>query len=207
VLDCDGLLLATESRWSIAERALLESEGGVWTPELKEAMLGRSLADAGLVMARALGRTADEAPRLGQAMIEGYERAVREHGVEPMPGARGFLARMDGRLPMAVASNTPERLTRAALAESGLGPFWRALVCAGDGLRPKPAPDVYLAACEALGAEPARCIAVEDSQPGADAARAAGLWTIGVPSLPGQALEADEVVASLDDLEVEALAG
>ena len=63
---------------------------------------------------------------------------------------------------------------------------------------PKPAPDIYLAACAALGTEPARTLVLEDSPTGVAAARAAGCYTIGVPSLEGVELAgADLVVASL----------
>jgi beta-phosphoglucomutase-like phosphatase (HAD superfamily) len=75
---------------------------------------------------------------------------------------------------------------------------------------PKPSPDIYLRACELLGAEPARSIALEDSPVGVAAARAAGLYVIGIPSFPGVVLEADLVASSLADAAVRralALAG
>jgi beta-phosphoglucomutase-like phosphatase (HAD superfamily) len=65
---------------------------------------------------------------------------------------------------------------------------------------PKPAPDLYLASCAALGTEPSRTLALEDSPTGVAAARAAGCYTIGVPSLEGIELDdADLVVGSLAD--------
>jgi beta-phosphoglucomutase-like phosphatase (HAD superfamily) len=74
--------------------------------------------------------------------------------------------------------------------------------------RPTPAPDVYLAAAAAVGAEPARCVALEDSDTGVAAARAAGMVVIGVPSLPGVTLDAaDLVAASVADARVWALLG
>jgi beta-phosphoglucomutase-like phosphatase (HAD superfamily) len=74
------------------------------------------------------------------------------------------------------------------------------VVTADDVPRAKPAPDVYLAAAAALGARPADCAALEDSQTGVAAAKTAGMFVIGVPSLPGVRLdEADVVAASLED--------
>ena len=64
---------------------------------------------------------------------------------------------------------------------------------------PKPAPDVYLRAAELLASPASDTIALEDSPPGAAAARAAGAYVIAVPYLPGLALEADLVAASLAD--------
>jgi beta-phosphoglucomutase-like phosphatase (HAD superfamily) len=80
-----------------------------------------------------------------------------------------------------------------------------AIVCAGDGIPPKPAPDVYLAACAAVGAAPATAIALEDSPTGVAAARAAGMHVIGVPSTAGVPLDAHRVVNSLGDLTIDIL--
>ncbi|HSD79360.1 MAG TPA: HAD-IA family hydrolase, partial [Solirubrobacteraceae bacterium] len=67
---------------------------------------------------------------------------------------------------------------------------------AGDEVaNPKPAPDGYLAAAAALGAEPAACVALEDSPPGVAAAKAAGMLVVGVPSFPGVALDGADLVA------------
>ena len=61
---------------------------------------------------------------------------------------------------------------------------------------------MYVGACGALGVDPQEAVALEDSQPGVDAARAAGLRVIGVPSLPAYSLDADAVVASVADLAI-----
>ena len=63
----------------------------------------------------------------------------------------------------------------------------------------RPAPDLYLRACELLAAAPAGSLAPEDSPPGVAAARAAGLYVVGVPSVAGVELEADAVFESLAD--------
>jgi beta-phosphoglucomutase-like phosphatase (HAD superfamily) len=105
-----------------------------------------------------------------------------------------------------VASNTPAAFTAAALGASGLPvELFSTVVCAGNGLAPKPAPDVYLAACRGLDRPPETCVAFEDSPTGAAAARAAGLRVVGVPSIPGQTFEADVVLGSLEGLGVDAL--
>jgi beta-phosphoglucomutase-like phosphatase (HAD superfamily) len=63
----------------------------------------------------------------------------------------------------------------------------------------KPAPDAYLEACRQLGVEPDRdVVALEDSPSGVTAARDAGLFVIGIPSVPGVDLDADLVAATLE---------
>ncbi|HEX5287328.1 MAG TPA: HAD-IA family hydrolase, partial [Streptosporangiaceae bacterium] len=64
---------------------------------------------------------------------------------------------------------------------------------------PKPAPDMYLRACELLGTDPADTLAFEDSMTGLRSARAAGLRVVGVPTLRDGEFPADLVVDSLQD--------
>jgi beta-phosphoglucomutase-like phosphatase (HAD superfamily) len=77
------------------------------------------------------------------------------------------------------------------------------LSCRDELVPGKPAPDVYLRACVALGTEPRNALAVEDSPNGVTAAKAAGLRCIAVPNRITAALDfsgADLVVTSLADL-------
>jgi len=122
-----------------------------------------------------------------------------------MAGAHAVVSAIAGRLPIAVASNTQEATVRATLAASGLPPVFDLVFTPDQGRRPKPSPDVYLAACEALGVAPADAVAFEDSPPGAAAARAAGMFVIAVPSDGIHGLEADLVLGSLLDLELAVL--
>jgi HAD superfamily hydrolase (TIGR01509 family) len=110
--------------------------------------------------------------------------------------------------PVAVASNTPGWLLRGALACAGADVEFEVVVAADDVVEAKPSPDVYLRACELLGAPPSRSIALEDSPTGIAAARAAGMFVIGIPSYPGVLLdEADLVGESLADPRVRAALG
>ncbi|WP_233803289.1 HAD family hydrolase [Paraburkholderia sp. HP33-1] len=108
-----------------------------------------------------------------------------EHNVElalaaslgPIHGVRDALQRVT--LPAAVVSNS--RLTRvsASVRRAGLQQIFGERVFSAEQVaRPKPYPDVYLFAASTLGVEPARCLVVEDSVAGLNAARAAGMKTI-----------------------------
>jgi len=77
-----------------------------------------------------------------------------------------------------------------------------------DVAHPKPAPDLYLAACEALSAAPERAAALEDSPPGVASARAAGMFVIAVPYFPDTQIEGASLAAgSLADSSVAAALG
>jgi HAD superfamily hydrolase (TIGR01509 family) len=98
----------------------------------------------------------------------------------------------------AVATNDDTGRTRAHLARLGLDTLISAVVTAGDGIARKPAPDLYLAALDALGIPASRAAAIEDSPHGIAAAQAAGLATIAMPHPVSAALDltgADLIVA------------
>jgi HAD superfamily hydrolase (TIGR01509 family) len=200
LFDCDGLLLETESRWTIAETVLLERHGGRYTPEFKKRLLGTARETTQRMLAEELGQPLENAEALGDELEEAFIEAMMLHGTEPMPGVVELLEALDGVVPIAVASNNGEGIVRAALDVVGLSHRFGAVVCAGGPYAGKPAPDVYLAAAAALGADPARSIALEDSVVGATAARAAGCFTLGVPSFPGSDLPAHALYASLAEV-------
>ncbi len=100
-----------------------------------------------------------------------------------------------------MASNTPRELVVRALDAAGLAGYFDVVVTAEDVERPKPAPDIYLAACRRLGVEPSEAVALEDSPPGIEAARRAGLTVVAVPQDDGvDTSAADHVVPTLRDL-------
>jgi beta-phosphoglucomutase-like phosphatase (HAD superfamily) len=103
-----------------------------------------------------------------------------------------------------VASNAPRRHLLTGLRRVGVEDGFDVTLGVEDVAAPKPAPDLYLRACELLGVDPQRSVAIEDSPPGVAAARAAGMFVIGVPSVPETVLEADLSFESLADPEVPA---
>jgi HAD superfamily hydrolase (TIGR01509 family) len=195
VFDNDGLLLDTEPCWTRAEVQVFERHGRSFGLEEKRALVGTDPVTAGRVLERLL-----DAPGCGAELSgELYALALEEiaAAAEPRPGSLELLDRLRGRCPIGVASNSPRSHLLAGLERTGLVDAFDVVLGVDDVDRPKPAPDLYLAACERLGMSPARSVALEDSPPGVAAARAAGLYVIGVPSVAGVQLEADLVAASL----------
>ncbi|MEN3283225.1 MAG: hypothetical protein V7607_4365 [Solirubrobacteraceae bacterium] len=196
LFDNDGLTLDTESAWTRAEQALFARYGQTFTMEHKRELLGTAPAVSAAKLERMLGQP-------GSALSdELYALAVEEVAktAEPMPGAVALLAALaDAGVPVGLVSNARRRFVEPALRAAGLSETFAVVVTVDDVARPKPAPDAYLAAAAALGAEPAACAVLEDSPTGLAAGRAAGALTIGIPSLPGVVLEADVIGTSLED--------
>jgi HAD superfamily hydrolase (TIGR01509 family) len=203
VFDNDGLLLDTEPCWTRAQKRVFETRGHTFDLEAKQALVGTAPATAALVLERLL----DPPGQGAEASAEMYDLAAVEiaNGAEPRPGALELLERLRGRWPIAIASNAPRRHLFAGLTRVGVDDSFDVTLAIDDVEEPKPSPDLYLRACELLGVEPARSVALEDSPPGVAAARAAGMFVVGVPSLPGVALEADSVFESLADPRVAAV--
>ena len=208
IFDNDGLTLDTEHTWTRAEAALYARYGTEFTLDHKREMLGTS----GERSARTMERHLDQ-PGRGDELRGELRELVRGEldgaAISPMPGVIELLdALADAGVPLGLATNSGREFATRALRAAGLYGRFGAVVSAEDVARPKPAPDVYLAAAAKLGAEPAACVALEDSETGVAAAKAAGMTVIGVPSFAGIDLgAADLVVASLRDERVWELLG
>jgi HAD superfamily hydrolase (TIGR01509 family) len=208
VFDNDGLLLDTEEAWTRAELVLFRRYGHEFTMEHKRSLLGSSRAVAATKLEAMLER-----PGHGDALMDELHDLVMEealHGVAPRPGALDLLATIaEHGLPIAVASNSSREFVERTLGGADLLDGRFATVVTSDEVeRPKPAPDLYLTACASLAADPARCAALEDSAPGVESARAAGLFVIAVPYFADQQLPGASLTApSLAHPEVHAALG
>jgi len=114
--------------------------------------------------------------------IERHERAAIPRSVA-MPGALEAWA-LSADLPRAVVTLLPEATARATLAWHGIDTGGVVVVGRRADQRPKPAPDGLLAACAALGVDPAGAVMVGDSSWDREAAAAAGCAFVGVPTRP-----------------------
>lgn len=198
VFDFDGLLVDSEPLWADAERELLARHGDQLTPADAAATHGRSIDDTIDGYAVRLRLTDVDALRaeLMALMAERYRSQARLR-----PGATDLVRLLGDTMPLAVASNTDGPLVRAVLDACGIGTAFSAVVSGLDVARGKPWPDLYLAACRAIGVAASDALAFEDSPPGVRSAKAAGLFCVGVPDRPGidlVAAGADLVVDSLE---------
>jgi sugar-phosphatase len=132
------------------------------------------------------GRRAVETIRLAAPELDAEAEVARfdpadEAGAGPLR-AVGGAERVLGALPAsswAVATSGPRLSAVARLRRAGL-PLPSVLVAAEDVSRGKPDPDVYLRAAEQLGVAPGRCLVIEDAPAGLEAARRAGMTTLGL---------------------------
>ena len=129
-----------------------------------------------------------------------------------IPGAEQAVESLAARWPLALASSSNRELIDLVLESSCLGRYFTASVSSEEVARGKPAPDVFLEAARRLGVEPTHCAAVEDSENGILAAKAAGMRTIAIPNPHYPPHEdalaaADVVLASIEELTPAAVEG
>jgi beta-phosphoglucomutase len=137
--------------------------------------------------------------RIADAKEVEYRRLAEVHGLTPLPGAAEWLGRLQKHgWRQAIASSAPRLNVEVMLRALHLTPYFDALVTSEDVVHGKPDPEVFLTAAARLSVQPSRAIVVEDAAAGIEAARRAGMPSVGVSATA--ALDADVSVTSLADL-------
>lgn len=93
-----------------------------------------------------------------------------------------FAREIAGKKPISVASGGPRMVVQRSLQLAGLDDIFKVVVTADDVVHGKPAPDMFLLAAKLMGVPPAKCLVFEDAVPGFQAAQAAGMQYVHVPS-------------------------
>jgi HAD superfamily hydrolase (TIGR01509 family) len=170
--DMDGTLVDTEPYWLEAERGIVEAHGGVWSDEDSQAVIGSAMMHSAQYIREKGGVDLPPEWIVEQLLDSVVCRVGRE--TPWRPGARELLADLRSRhVPCALVTMSYERLVAPVLAQLPKGSF--DVVVTGDSVeRGKPHPEPYLHAAGLLGVDPARCLAIEDSNTGTQSAEAAG---------------------------------
>jgi HAD superfamily hydrolase (TIGR01509 family) len=201
IFDFDGLILDTESTMFISWQEIyagygLEIQRAEWAK-----MLGRS-SDPGEAydyLEQHLGRPVDRAGLKARRIAR--ELALLE-GQGPMPGVRSLIEECEqAGMPIALASSSEHDWVDGHLERMGLAQYFDAVVCAEDVAATKPDPDLYLQALRELRLKSSQAIALEDSDHGVQAARAAGIICIAVPNVITREASFDGAKVILNTLE------
>jgi len=188
LFDCDGVLADSEGLANAIVAEELTALG--WALNAHDAQcefLGLSLPDMRPRIKARIGRL----PAGWEASLSLRIERELASGVQPIPGAEAALRCVAAAgLPLAVCSNSGRSELLMKMRVLGFAHFFGDRIFSyQDVPRPKPAPDLYLAAAMACCVAPAHCLVVEDSGPGIAAGLAAGCEVVslveglGVPHL------------------------
>ncbi len=189
IFDLDGLLVDTEKLAYQVYRDWLAPYGYEFTLETyTRHHCGKSGVSnvAAMIETYQLPYTLEA----GVELVFAMEAALLQQGVDLKPGAGellGYLRKNHYRV--ALATSSTEDRARQILSLHGLLECFDAFVFGPEVANGKPAPDIFLRACQKLGQAPADCLVLEDSEAGIRAASAANIPVICVPDLkqPSQA--------------------
>jgi HAD superfamily hydrolase (TIGR01509 family) len=187
VFDMDGVIFDTERVYMNATKLALRELRSKVSDELLHSLVGLSSAECDVLLLKHLGSSS--------ALSDFTEAYVRwkamelERSIPVKAGAAELLRYLrHAGIPTAVATGAVRSVASEYLDRSMLGACVSLIVTRDDVSRPKPAPDIFLAAAAGLGVDPDHCLAIEDSGPGVAAAHAAGMITLLVPDIltPGR---------------------
>jgi HAD superfamily hydrolase (TIGR01509 family) len=209
IFDLDGVLLDSEQVWNEAKERLVRERGGRWSERAPRDMMGMSSPEWSRYLRDELGVALDP-DEISADVVRRLEGIYRDE-LPLLDGAREAVERLGERWPLGLASSSNREIIDLFLELSGLRERLAVTLSSEEVARGKPAPDVYLETARRLGADPARTVAIEDSENGIRAAKAAGMRVLALPNphyppAAGAVAEADDVLGSLDELTPERVA-
>jgi HAD superfamily hydrolase (TIGR01509 family) len=210
VFDLDGVLLDSEQVWNEAKEELVREQGGRWREDAPRRMMGMSSPEWAAYLRDELGVPLDP-KAISDQVVRRLEQIYRDR-LPLLDGAPEAVDRLAASLPLGLASSSNREIIDLFLELTGLGPRFAVTLSSEEVARGKPAPDVYLEVLQRLRADPAGSIAVEDSENGIRAAKAAGMRVVVIPNPhyppdPAVLADADDVVGSLHELTLERALG
>ncbi|TQJ32252.1 HAD family phosphatase [Microbacterium sp. SLBN-146] len=177
--DMDGTLVDTEPYWMAAEGPLVERFGGTWSHEQALGLVGLGLEDSARIFQDAGVKMA--VPDIVDHLTDAVMNQLSEEGVPFRPGARELLAGLRAAgIKTGLVTMSLRRMATTVVDLINFDAF-DVVIAGDDSTRPKPFPDPYLQACDALGVTPEEVVAIEDSPNGVRSAVASGAAVIGVP--------------------------
>jgi len=180
IFDCDGTLADTMPIHYLAWHATLLRYGIDFDEDRFYSMGGIPTARIAAILAEEHGVELDPEAVSHEKELE-YLRHLAE--ARPHPAVEPIAREYRGTLPMAVATGSMRWIAEKTLTHLGMLDWFDAIVCADDVTNPKPAPDIFLEAARRLGVPPTDCLVYEDTDPGVQAAAAAGMECVDVRTL------------------------
>ncbi|MBL9153249.1 MAG: HAD family phosphatase [Verrucomicrobiales bacterium] len=184
IFDCDGTLVDSMPLHFRAWNASFRHHGAPWEWTEERFYASAGVPDREIVAAlNAEFGSGIDADAVHETKVEWFVSHL--HELTPVAAVAEYVRLFHGRGErIAVATGSDISIVDPELRHVGLRDYFEIIVTPADVKRGKPAPDMFLLAAERLGVDPADCLVFEDGQAGLQAAAAAGMASVFVPSAP-----------------------
>lgn len=181
LFDMDGTLVDTEPLWLVSESELMHEYGYSWTPQDQANCLGGPLDRVGEYMYELAGKV--ESPEFFRDSLIARMAEKLHKGAVLMDGAAELLQICEEfDIPVALVSASPRVLVDAVLKSLPSHRF-KVSVSSDDVKNTKPDPEGYLKSVSMLSVDINKCLILEDSLTGVNAAEASGGFVVAIPHL------------------------
>ena len=180
IFDWDGVVIDSSTQHERSWEMLAEEIGQPLPKNHFKQGFGKRNA---LIIPEILGWTkeVDEVERLGRRKEELYRELVKSDGLRALPGIRELLVELKAvEIPCVVGTSTERENLELAFHLLDLGDFFQGAVCSEDVSKGKPDPEVFLKAAVLMDLPPERCVVLEDSAHGIEAARCGKMKALGI---------------------------
>lgn len=201
VFDLDGVIVDTARFHYLAWKELADRLGFEFTPEHNERLKGVSRVRSLEILLEVGGINADE-PAFAQMLKEKntryqeYISTLKKQDI--LPGAESYILKLRDK-GVRIALGSASRNAPFILGRLGLIELFDGISDGNSVSRAKPDPEVFIKASALIGVPPARCAVFEDSEAGIEAAKSAGMFSVGIGD-SGILSRADIVVDGLGTL-------
>lgn len=182
LFDMDGLMFGTEQLFVDGFLAAGRELNIPVTESLLARLRGTGIAECRKIFNDTIpGELYDTARAL---CVQRVEEGIRTRGVPVKPGLYALLKWLkEHQIPAVLATSTARERAMDLVDRAGVREYFSSFVFGTEMPRPKPFPDIFLAAAKSVGADPMHCLVLEDSHNGLRAAKAAGCIALAVPDL------------------------
>ncbi|NBR49205.1 HAD family phosphatase [bacterium] len=194
IFDCDGTIADTMPLHFVAWTKAMKDLGGVFPEDLFYSLGGTPATVIVGMLNQKYGLAMDPSKTV-RCKEDYYLQMIPE--VKPIEPVLAIARKMHGLVPLAIASGGHREIVIATLRALRIESLFTAIVCAEDYVNGKPSPDPFLKAAMLMGVAADACVVFEDTAIGIEAAKAAGMDWVLVPSVAEHVLPLPEKIINI----------
>lgn len=204
IFDMDGVLVNSEPFYVEVEQTNFKMLGLNITEDEHKTYQGTATDRMWQIIKEKYGvsQAVEELVEMTNSIVTPYFASLEI--IESMPGVEQLIKRLaKEKIPMALASSSYPDVIEIILQKTGIKSYFDVVVDSQMAGASKPEPDIFLLAAQKLGLPPDKCIVIEDSANGIQAAKSAGMYCIAFAG-PGSELQdqshADRIISDFNEL-------